>query len=104
MELERVTGGFKRVQSGISNHEAMEIAEESRRKRLREDRAPDGRIVVRCGTMGGHTVQEAIDEYNAERKARSPGTEATTETMESTQRKQRPRKRHQMLKTDQCAC
>lgn len=104
MELERVTEDVKRVQSGISDHEATEITEASRRKRLREYRAPNGRIIVRCGTMGGHTAQEAIDEYNAERKARSPGTEATTETMESTQRKQRLRKRHQMPKTDQCAC
>ena len=83
MELERVTEGVKRVQSGISDQDAMEIAEESRRKRLREDRADDGRIIIRCGTMCGHTVQEAMDEYNREKKARSPCTEATTETMES---------------------
>ena len=83
MELERVTEGRKKVQSGISDQKAMEIAKESRHKRLREDRAQDVRIIIRCGTMSGHTVQEAIDEYNAEKRARSPGTEATTETMES---------------------
>ena len=83
MELERVTEGVKRVQTGISEQEAMEVAEESRRKRLREDRAPDGRIIIRVGTMCGYTVREAMEEYDAEKKARSPGTEATTETMES---------------------